>query len=249
MLGAVRRSVLAGREPASRSSLLRAISGPARQRAAMSRSAEAIVFQGPVGQLEGLLESRQDSAPVANAVVCHPHPLHGGTMHNKVVHTLARAFVSQEFCVLRFNFRGTGGSEGEYDRGQGEVLDALAAIRWMRERGPGLPLWLAGFSFGAAIAIHAALAARPQGLISVAPAVPRFANMTDTQPRCPWLIIHGDQDELIDVDETVEWVNRLEPGPELMVFSDTSHFFHGKLVRLREAVEKFVRTNLYRTPA
>lgn len=169
-------------------------------------------------------------------------------MHNKVVHTLARAFLSEGFSVLRFNFRGIGKSAGEYDDGRGELLDALSAIRWMRERSPRLPLWLAGFSFGAAIAIRAALAAEPQGLISVAPAVSRFANMIDAQPLCPWLIIHGDRDELVDVDETVDWVNHLDPGPELMIFADTSHFFHGKLVLLREAAEKFVEANLYKTP-
>ncbi len=209
----------------------------------MRQSAENISFEGPAGLLEGLLESKRDSAAVASAVICHPHPVHGGTMHNKVVHTLARAFVGQQFSVLRFNFRGTGLSEGEYDEGQGELLDVLAAIRWVRQRGPDLPVWLAGFSFGAAIAIRAALETDPQGLISVAPSVSRFANMTESQPDCPWLIVHGDQDELVDIEETVEWVNQLKPGPELTVFPDTTHFFHGKLVLLRQAVETFVNEN------
>lgn len=209
----------------------------------MPRSAENITLEGPAGQLEGLLEAPRDLDPVASAVICHPHPLHGGTMHNKVVHTLAGAFVDLRFSVLRFNFRGTEQSEGEYDEGRGELLDALAAIRWMRERGPGLPVWIAGFSFGASIAIRAALETKPQGLISVAPAASRFANMTDSQPECPWLIIHGDQDELVDVDETVGWVNQLEPGPELMVFPDTTHFFHGKLTLLRKSVNNFVEAN------
>jgi len=209
----------------------------------MRRSAENTSFDGPAGQLEGLLESMRDSAPVASAVICHPHPVHGGTMHNKVVHTLARAFIGQGFSVLRFNFRGTGQSEGKYDGGHGELLDALAAIRWMRERGPELQVWLAGFSFGAAITMRASLETEPRGLISVAPAVPRFADNTDSQPDCPWLIIHGDQDELVDIDETVEWLNKLEPGPELTVFPDTTHFFHGKLVLLRQTVDTFVREN------
>jgi len=204
------------------------------------RSVENTSFDGPAGQLEGLLESMRDSAPVASAVICHPHPVHGGTMHNKVVHTLARAFIGQGFSVLRFNFRGTGQSEGKYDEGRGELLDALAAVRWMRERAPDLPVWLAGFSFGAAIAIRASLETEPEGLISVAPAVSPFADKTDSQPDCPWLIMHGDQDEVVDIDETVEWVNKLEPGPELTVFPDTKHFFHGKLVLLRQAIENFV---------
>jgi len=206
----------------------------------MRRSAENITFEGPAGRLEGLFETQRDQAPVASAVICHPHPLHGGTMHNKVVHTLARAFIGLQFGVLRFNFRGTGQSEGEYDEGRGELQDVLTAVRWIREREPDLPFWLAGFSFGATIAIRAASETQPQGLISVAPAASRLADMTDSQPDCPWLIIHGDQDEVVDIDETVEWVNRLKPGPELAAFPDATHFFHGKLVLLRQAVETFV---------
>jgi len=209
----------------------------------MRKSAESVTLDGPAGRIEGLLESPQDSAPLGIAVVCHPHPAHGGTMHNKVAHTLARAFVSAQFSALRFNFRGTGESGGEYDEGAGELQDALAVIRWMRHREPDLPLWIAGFSFGAAIAIRAAIETEPAGLISVAPAVARFAGGMSSQPACPWLIIHGDQDELVDVNDTVEWINDLEPGPELCVFPDTTHFFHGKLVALRNAIEKFVEAN------
>ncbi len=209
----------------------------------MRHSADNLFLQGPAGKLEGLLEYQQDATPTGVAVVCHPHPAHGGTMLNKVAHTLARAFVHLEFAALRFNFRGTGKSEGEYDEGVGELLDALAAVQWMRDRNPGMPLWLAGFSFGAAVAISAAIKTDPAGLISVAPAASRFAADMDSQPSCPWLIVHADQDELIDIDESVEWVNQLDPGPELIVFADTTHFFHGKLVLLRQSVEDFVTAN------
>ncbi len=111
-------------------------------------------------------------------------------MYNKVVYTLARAFIGQQFNVLRFNFRGTGQSEGEYDDGQGELLDACAAIRWMQERELDLPICLAGFSFGAVITIHASLETEPEGLISIAPAASCFSNNIDSQPDCPWLIIY-----------------------------------------------------------
>ena len=161
-------------------------------------------------------------------------------MHNKVVHTLARSFVRSGCAVLRFNFRGTEGSEGNYDNGIGELDDARAAMAWMRTRYPGVPLWLAGFSFGAAIAVRAALTAEVAGLISVAPAIYRFANDLDGQPDCPWLIIQGDEDELVGVDETVEWVNSLAPGPELLVLEGAEHFFHGRLNDLREAVTGFI---------
>ena len=195
---------------------------------------------GSAGELEALLESPQDVEPSAVAVVCHPHPLHGGTMQNKVAHTLARSFVAAGIPALRFNFRGVGKSAGAFDDGNGEVADALAAVSWLRDEAPGLPLWLSGFSFGAAMAIRASVECEPAGLISVAPAVSRFAGNLDRQPGCPWLIVHGDQDELVDVEETIAWVNELEPGPELEVFPETDHFFHGKLVLLRNAVEEFV---------
>ena len=204
---------------------------------------ENFIFEGPAGKLEGLFESQQDSVSVASAVICHPHPLHGGTMHNKVVYTLARAFIRQQFNVLRFNFRGTGQSEGEYGNEQGELLDVCAAIQWVQEREPDLPIWLAGFSFGAVMTIHASLETKLEGLISIAPAVSRCSNHIDSQPDCPWLIIHGDQDELVNIEAIVEWLNKLEPGPALSVFQDTTHFFHGKLGLLRQTVESFVKDN------
>lgn len=161
-------------------------------------------------------------------------------MQNKVAHTLARAFVAKGFAALRFNFRGVGKSEGAFDQGEGEVQDALAAVRVMKARYGDADLWLAGFSFGAAIAIRAAMESRADGLVSVAPAISRVSRQSGPQPSCPWLIIQGDQDKLVDVADTIEWVNELEPGPELQVFPDTEHFFHGKLVQLRHAVEDFI---------
>lgn len=161
-------------------------------------------------------------------------------MDNKVAHMLARAFLAMDYAALRFNFRGVGGSEGTFDDGKGEVADTLAALEWMRTQFPTGPTWLCGFSFGAAMAIRAAAAAGVDGLVSVAPAAARFAGDLSVQPDCPWLIVHGDQDELVPVEETIDWVNALEPGPELRVFDDTSHYFHGRLVDLRDAVIDFV---------
>lgn len=202
---------------------------------------EPLFIDGPAGRLEALLEE-PDGDVVGNAVVCHPHPQQGGTMTNKVAHTLARAFTRCGMRAMRFNFRGVGQSEGEYDEARGELDDALAVIDHVRDRWPGEPLWIGGFSFGAAVAIRAALAREPAGLVSVAPAVYRFAGNLEQQPDCPWLIVHGDQDELIAVEETLEWVNAMQPGPELQVFPETGHFFHGKLVELRSAVVDFVST-------
>ncbi len=196
---------------------------------------------GPVGSLEAIVETPAGGAVIGAVVVCHPHPQHGGTMHNKVAHTLARAFVGMGFAALRFNFRGTGGSEGKYDDGIGELDDALAALRWMREEFATGPLWLAGFSFGAAIAVRAAMAIQPDGLVTVAPAVSRFAAGLQEQPACPWLIVQGDQDEVVAVEATIEWVNDLLPGPELAVMTGAEHFFHGRLVDLRGVVTAFVQ--------
>ncbi|MGB5489493.1 MAG: alpha/beta fold hydrolase [Woeseiaceae bacterium] len=202
---------------------------------------ESFFIEGPAGKLEALLETPADIEPVAAVVVCHPHPQHGGTMHNKVAHTLARTFVRLGFAALRFNFRGTEKSEGRFDEGVGELQDALAGIAWMRAALPGKDLWLAGFSFGAAISVRAAIETETSGLVSVAPAVARFASGLTRQPQCPWLIVQGDDDELVDIDETVDWFNSLEPGPELLVMEEAEHFFHGRLIDLREAVNNFVR--------
>ena len=201
---------------------------------------EKLFIEGPVGHLEAILERPGEGALQGSAVICHPHPQHGGTMHNKVAHTLARAFVRSGFEALRFNFRGTEKSEGKYDAGVGELDDALAAIEWMRSRHASYPVWLAGFSFGAAIAVAAALATHVDGLISVAPAISRFASGLESQPECPWLIVQGDEDELVDVEETVAWVDSLEPGPELLIIPQGEHFFHGRLTELRNAVMEFV---------
>ena len=191
-----------------------------------------------------MLESPPAADLTGCVVVCHPHPVHGGTMQNKVVHTLARGFLGQNFAALRFNFRGVGKSAGTFDNGDGELDDVLAAIDWLRTEFPEKPLWIAGFSFGAAMAVRAAVSPGAEGLISVAPAVSRFANNLDLQPECPWLIVQGDQDELVDIEETIAWVNELNPGPVLECFPETEHFFHGKLVLLRNAVEAFIEKHV-----
>lgn len=207
---------------------------------AMRRSpqAENLLLDGPAGSLEALLETPRTGEAAGGAVICHPHPQHGGTLQNKVVHTLSRAFLAEGFLSLRFNFRGVGDSEGTYDEGRGELQDSLAAARALRDRIGSGALWFAGFSFGAAIAIRAAAESHADGLVSVAPAVSRVEAIR--QPGCPWLIVQGDRDELVNVDDTISWVNDLDPGPELQVLEGGEHFFHGRLVDLRNRVEAFV---------
>jgi alpha/beta superfamily hydrolase len=211
---------------------------------------QKISIPGPAGSLEAIVETPTAGELLGIVVVCHPHPQHGGTMHNKVAHTLARSFVRLGYAALRFNFRGTEGSEGEYDDGIGELDDALAALRWMRTEFADGPTWLAGFSFGAAIALRAAITiGEPvDGLVTVAPAVSRFASGLTSQPECPWLIVQGDQDELVEIEETIAWFNELLPGPELAVVPEAEHFFHGKLVDLRELVTNFVQEKAGENP-
>ena len=206
---------------------------------------QKLELDGPAGKLEALLEAPQETRVVACVVVCHPHPLHGGTMDNKVVHMLARGFVRQGFNALRFNFRGVHESDGIFDEGSGELEDVFVAMDYLSNNYPDLPLWISGFSFGAAMAVHAAAKRGAAGLISIAPAVSRFTKSLASQPDCPWLILQGDQDELVDIEETIAWVNELQPGPELQILEGAEHFFHGKLVLLRDAVEAFVEKNIY----
>ncbi len=207
---------------------------------AKAPNSERLFIDGPVGRLESVLEWPSEGEISGIVTVCHPHPQHGGTMHNKVAHTLARAFTQMNFATLRFNFRGPEQSAGQFDEGVGELDDALAAIDWLEARLPGYPLWLAGFSFGAAIAVRAAVKRGVDGLVSVAPAVARFASGLDAQPECPWLVVQGDEDELVSVEETIDWLNSLEPGPALQILNGAEHFFHGRLVDLRKAVVSFV---------
>lgn len=200
---------------------------------------EALEIPGPAGPLEAIVEDPGGDPP-AYAVVCHPHPLYQGTMRNKVVHTVARAANRLGAPAVRFNFRGVGASGGAWDEGRGEAADALAVIEWAQERWPDRPLWLAGFSFGAYVALRAAPAARPAALVTVAPPVQRFPVGTTPVPDCPWLVVQGEADELVDYREVVAWAEAAPARPRLALLPDTSHFFHGRLGALQETVQDFL---------
>jgi uncharacterized protein len=204
-------------------------------------SAEGLSIEGPAGVLEALLEDPQMPSPAGFAVICHPHPLYGGSMHNKVVHTLARACQEYGIATLRFNFRGVGASAGSYDEGRGELDDALAAIAWGRKRWPDTGLTLAGFSFGAMVALGAAERSTPSRLITVAPAVARAQFAEVVNPSCPWLIVQGDADQLVDIRDVRAFAARFDPAPRLVVMPGGEHFFHGRLTELRDQVLAFLR--------
>lgn len=202
---------------------------------------QAVRIAGPAGVLEARLEEPQPArVPATVGVVCHPHPLYGGTMQNKVVHTVARAMQELGVPTVRFNFRGVGASEGDYDGGAGELEDALAACEWARRRTGATTLWLAGFSFGAAVALQAAATVRPAALVTVAPPVGRIIVTPVPRPPCPWLVVQGDHDELVDVSQVRRWSEGFVPPPRLAVLAAAEHFFHGRLAELRAAVIEFL---------
>jgi uncharacterized protein len=197
---------------------------------------ERTAIAGPAGALEALLDLPAGADGARVAVICHPHPVYGGTMTNKVVHMLAKSFNEVGVPTVRFNFRGVGASAGSYDEGEGETQDTLAVIDWAVQRWPGAALWAAGFSFGGAIAIRAAAARDAQRLVTVAPAINRVPVDTATLPRCPWLIVQGDHDELVDAGDVQRWVATLPAPPQLALLAGVDHFFHGRLNELRTVV-------------
>ena len=193
------------------------------------------IIPGPVGALQVLVE-QPDAEPLALAVICHPHPLHGGSLSNKIVHQLARTFAGMGAISVRFNFRGVGDSGGEYDEGRGELDDLFAVVAWASQRWPGLPLWLGGFSFGGFIAVQAAAELGPRRLVVVAPAVNYFPDQAVDLPDTDWLLIHGDGDDVVPLPKVQAWELQLNTPPVLKIISGAGHFFHGRLNELKQAI-------------
>ncbi len=210
-------------------------------------AAEPLLLAGSAGALEAVLEVPVGATrPAAFMVVCHPHPQHGGTMHNKVVTTLARCAHELGVPTLRFNYRGVGASAGSYDEGRGEIEDALTAVAWGRQRWPDAQLWLGGFSFGGVVALRASTTrgvGNVDRLVTVAPALGRNfgAPREISVPTCPWLIVQGDADEVVDATVVIDWAGQLQPPPELVVLPGVGHFFHGQLLALQTQVVPFLR--------
>lgn len=199
-------------------------------------------LHGPAGRLQGIADfpaAHDAFTPVA--IICHPHPPDGGSMHNKVVSTLAKAFTDSGYIALRFNFRGVGSSEGSYDSGQGELQDALAVCAWTKQARPQARLSLAGFSFGAWVALRAAEQCPPAVMVSIAPPV-GFRSFDDVQhPLCPWLAIQGEADEVVSTETVLAWLRMQSPPPKIIVMPETGHFFHRKLLPLREQITGYLQ--------
>lgn len=193
-----------------------------------------VIFNGPAGRLEGrYYHSKIPNAPLA--LVLHPHPEHGGTMNNRVNFALYQIFAQRGFSTLRFNFRGVGRSQGEFDKGEGELSDAASALDWMQDLNPNAPyVWVGGFSFGAWVGMQL-LMRRPEirGFISVAPPT-RTDDFTFLAP-CPTngLVIHGSQDDVVCAQKASELVTRLNTDQGLdidyRVVDGANHFFRDRL--------------------
>jgi uncharacterized protein len=206
------------------------------------------MLDGPAGQLEALLNSGAENATHA-ALVCHPHPVFGGTMHNKVVFHAMKALNSFGFPALRFNFRGTGLSHGEHDHGHGEVDDVHAALNWL-DREFQLPLIFAGFSFGAAVGLNAACADdRVKALIGlgtpVAPVDERsyefsFLRSCDK----PKLFVSGSRDQFGPRAKLEQLVSSLQDPKKLVIIESADHFFEGRLREMREGIEVWVKESV-----
>ncbi len=206
----------------------------------------SLSLPGPAGALEVAVETPEPdvaSLPVI-AVVCHPLPTEGGSMHNKVVTMVARSLRELGATTVRFNFRGTGHSEGEFDEGAGETDDLRAVAAWVREQRPDHALWLAGFSFGAYVSIRAAEELKPALLISIAPPAGRWDFESVALPSMPWLVIQGENDEIVDPQAVYDWLKKIKAKADVVRMPDTSHFFHRKLIDLRGAIKNGVRAYL-----
>ena len=206
---------------------------------------ETLLIPSAAGLLEVLYEL-PDTEPQSIAVVCHPHPLFEGTMHNKVAHMLARTLKQNNAVAVRFNFRGVGKSEGEHADGIGEVNDVLAVLNWAQTKWPDLPVSVAGFSFGSYVALltvqnnETVKQFNIQKLITVAPPVGRWDFTEIQSPSFPWLVIQGSDDELVNANEVKAWCDSFAEPPTLTNVESADHFFHAKLSVLRSAIQAWI---------
>jgi alpha/beta superfamily hydrolase len=197
-------------------------------------------FQGPAGQIDALLD--EPASPRAAAVFAHPLPTHGGTMHTKAVFQGAKGLTRAGCAVLRFNFRGVGGSAGAFDEGRGESQDFTAALDFMAARHPALPLWVAGFSFGSWIALEAGAAdPRVSVLIGIAPPVKKYAYAATLESDKPKFLVQGDLDEICPLKDLRAFYARLKEPKELVVIDGANHLFDGKATQVGDALEDLLR--------
>lgn len=202
------------------------------------------LIAGPAGLIEASFAApRADVARAGVALICHPHPLMGGALSNKVTYTLASCALKAGFHALRFNFRGVGKSAGVHDGGCGETDDVVFLGEWLRAQLPDAPLMLMGFSFGAWVSVNAAARLAPAAQVSIAPP---FAKYFDDLPKpqrppCPWLVVHGTADDVVDLEQTRTALAAYTPPPQLVTVDGSGHFFHGRLNDLTDIVLPFLQ--------
>ena len=205
-------------------------------------SAASFMLDGPAGKLETISDVAMPAgARRGVAVICHPQPQQGGTMHNKVVTMTERALRESGLDTVRFNFRGTGESAGVYDEGNGEGDDLAAVVAWVRTLRPHDAVWLGGFSFGGYVTLRNATRLRADALISIAPPIGMRPLDGHVVPTCPWLLIQGEADEVVDPQAVFAWIATLKQPPELVRMPNTGHFFHRRMMDLRGAIKHAVR--------
>ncbi|ABM56165.1 alpha/beta hydrolase [Verminephrobacter eiseniae] len=209
----------------------------------MNSRSERLLLSGAAGAIEAVRDGVE--APRGVAIIAHPHPLFGGTMDNKVVQTLARAFVQCGWTALRFNFRGVGASAGLHDAGRGELQDLLAVAEQVAPHSAGQRIALAGFSFGASVASHALAALWPQGRVEHLVLVGLAASRCAAAPLPPeahlrTLVVHGEHDDTVPLSAVLDWAR-----PQVLpvtVIPAGGHFFHGQLPLLKSLVLRHLRS-------
>jgi alpha/beta superfamily hydrolase len=208
-----------------------------------------VIFNGPEGRIEGRY-SHSDKKNAPTALVLHPHPMHGGTMNNKVVYNLYHAFVRHDFSVLRINFRGVGRSQGKFDNGVGELTDAASALDWLQQQNPNAStFWAGGFSFGAWIAMQL-LMRRPEigGFIAISPPVNKYDFSFLAPCPAPGLILQGDQDSIVSEEAVSDFVEKLSKqrnaNIEYQVIHGADHFFRNSMEELNSRLDGYITERL-----
>ena len=204
----------------------------------MATRLESLTFEGPAGAIEAVLHQRAAERPAVTAVVCHPHPLYGGTLHNKVVHRVASTLHELGAAVLRFNFRGAGRSQGRHDEGRGELEDARAALAFLRARWPEARSWLAGFSFGSWIAARLAAQEPVERLILVSPPVQRSDFGAMRESPVPKLVLQGTQDDVCPPAALEAAFPAWREPKRLVLVPGATHFYDRQLGALSDALRR-----------
>lgn len=203
-----------------------------------------LFLPGTVGSLEAVLSVPEDANLQYMAILGHPHSLQGGTMNNKVVTTLVRAFKTLAIPSIRFNFRGVGGSDGVYDAGVGEAIDMLAIADLCQNALPTVQFIFAGFSFGSYVAYRAAAHRAHALLMTIAPAIPNYDYQEFAPIPAPWVVFQGLEDEVISAEHVIQFARDTYPPLPLIEFPETGHFFHGKLMDLKGSLIKTIQTHI-----